>query len=89
MKRLVFLLLTIVSVTNTKAQEQTFTHAFDSIFQYVNRADATTGILYNRTLPFSGLYKFSVPDTANSNVFMQAYSELYNAAFINTSKITV
>ena len=83
------ILLTMISVTTLKAQESTFTQMFDSVFYHVSKTDATTGILYNRVLPFSGLARFTLTDTSNFNVFWQAYSELYEAAFINTSKITV
>ena len=87
MKKNITFLLIIISATILKAQEQTFTQIFDSVFQYVNKADASTGILYNRVVPFSGLYKFTVPDTANSEIFKQAYSELYEAAFLPASRL--
>jgi hypothetical protein len=71
------------------AQEQTFTQAIDSVFQFVSRDDVATGILYNRVIPFSGLYKFSASDTSNAGVFKQAYDELYNAALYNNYKVIV
>ena len=84
MRKNQFLALTciIISATTLKAQEQTFTQMFDSVFQHVSRVDATTGILYNRVLPFSNLKQFSSsnPDTANMYQFLHGYSELYNAA---------
>ncbi|MDR0205722.1 MAG: hypothetical protein LBI45_00445, partial [Bacteroidales bacterium] len=83
MKRIItFLLITAVFIVGKlQAQEQPFTQIIDSIFQHVSRVDATTGILYNRVLPFSGLCRFVVPDTSNSEMFKQAYSELYEATF--------
>ena len=83
MKKNLLFLLTVVSISATalQAQNQSFTQSFDSVFQYVNRVDARTGILYNRVIPFSRLYRFQQPDTANATIFIQAYSELYKAAF--------
>jgi hypothetical protein len=84
MKKIFFLLViaTILSVNTIVAQEeQTFTEMFDSVFQHVSRTDATTGILYNRVFPLSGMYRFTQTDTANSDIFMHAYQELYDACF--------
>jgi len=83
MKRTIIILLLAVSATTLKAQEQTFTQMFDSVFQYVSRADATTGILYNRVIPFSNLTQFSGnnPDTVDMYRFLYGFHELYNAAF--------
>ena len=83
MKKLSFLVLffTIISASNLQAQ-QGFTELFDSVFVNIGRSDATTGILYDRVLPFSNLKQFSSsnPDTANMYQFLHGYSELYNAA---------
>jgi len=83
MKKITIILLITITVIALKAQEQTLTQMFDSVFQHVNRTDATTGILYERVLPFSALHKFTgnTPDTANYDRFMQAYFEMYHAAF--------
>ena len=71
--------------------EKTFTESFDSVFQNISRADATTGILYNRSIPFAQLYNFnsnvSSVDTSNSKHFMRAYRELYDAAFQSFAKL--
>ena len=82
MKKLTTILLILVLATTLNAQNQTFTEMIDSIFQHVSRVDATTGILYNRVLPFSNIKQFSGcnPDTANMYQFLHGYSELYNAA---------
>jgi len=87
MKRIIIILLITITATTLQAQEQTFTQMYDSVFMNVSRVDATTGILYNSVIPFSGLYKFTEPDTANSEIFIQAYNELYNAAFLPFSRL--
>jgi hypothetical protein len=66
--------------------EQTYTESFDSVFQYVSRTQATTGILYERVVPFANLLNFNSNlnasvDTSSYYHFAQAYSELYRAAF--------
>jgi hypothetical protein len=38
-------------------------------------------------LPFSGLSKFTQPDTTNADIFVQAYSELYEAAFVPAARL--
>jgi hypothetical protein len=83
MKKQLFFLFTVISIINVSvhAQEQTFTQMFDSVFRYVSRTDATTGILYNRVLPFSRLARFTVTDTANATVF-KVYSELQRVALV-------
>lgn len=60
MKKIYFLALviTVISVTNSQAQ-QGFTDLFDSAFVNINRTEATTGILYDRVIPFANLTKFS------------------------------
>ncbi|MDR1345904.1 MAG: GPI inositol-deacylase, partial [Bacteroidales bacterium] len=91
MKKFSIFLLILISVFTLQAQSEEFTHMFDSVFQHVSRAEATTGILYNRVLPFSGLYRFSTvrarQDTANAEVFKQACRELYEAAFIPAARL--
>ncbi|GHV34408.1 hypothetical protein FACS1894178_1850 [Bacteroidia bacterium] len=92
-KHLIFTVAVLILTGNLlKAQEQTFTQMFDSVFQYVSRTDATTGILYNRVLPFSGFStKYcnnDVNDTANSSLFFQAYMEMYNSSFLPTNALS-
>jgi len=90
MRKFSFLVLicTIISTSNLQAQ-QGFTEFFDSLFVNISRSDATTGILYERVLPFSNLRQFSGNnlDTANRHRFLQAYSELYDAAFDITKQL--
>jgi len=89
MKNLFILLLTIISVLQINAQ-QSYTEMIDSIFQYVSRDNATTGILYERVLPFSAFHRFAGnrSDTASYERFIQSYSELYNAAFDSTKRLS-
>jgi hypothetical protein len=56
MKKIIPILLIFSLVTVSKAQEQTFSQAIDSIFQHVSRVDATTGILYNRVISIFSAY---------------------------------
>jgi hypothetical protein len=53
MKKIITILLITISATALKAQNQTFAQMIDSIFQFVSKVDASTGILYNRVLPRS------------------------------------
>jgi hypothetical protein len=64
-----------------------YTEAFDNAFRNISRVEVTTGILYERVLPFARLYNFNsniypLVDTSNLDHFIQAYSELYEAAFL-------
>ena len=88
MRKFSFLSLILIATSSLQAQWG-FTEAFDSVFVNISRTDATTGILYERVLPFSNLKQFSGnnPDTANGERFLQAYSELYNAAFDSTKRL--
>jgi len=48
----IFLAINITTVATLPPQqpvERTFTKSFDSVFQNISRADATTGILYERS----------------------------------------
>lgn len=55
------------------------------MFTHVSRTDATTGILYERVLPFGNLTHYNSlagnPDTSNYSHFLRAYNELYRATF--------
>ena len=80
MKKNLFLMLTLsIFLTNNLQAQQDFTEAFDNIFVNISLTDATTGVLYDRVIPFANLK--SKPDTADMYLFLQAYSELYEAAF--------
>jgi hypothetical protein len=89
MKKTIILTAFAVCISITYAQS--FTEAFDSVFQNISRVDASTGILYERVIPFAQLYnynsKVSPVDTSNSVHFMQAHFELYNAAFQPSAKL--
>jgi len=82
--------ITLLS-TNIIQVERTYTERFDSVFSVVSRVQATTGILYERLVPFAQLQKFNSNvysvDTSNAKHFIQGYSELYNAAFQSFAKL--
>lgn len=84
-KNILLVALTILSVS---VKAQTYTQAFDSVFFHISRADATSGILYERVLPFGNLTNFNsqiaAPDTSNYSHFLRAYRELYYATFNST-----
>ena len=85
MKNLLLYLTIVLLVAMIPAKAQTYTDAIDSIFSHVSRADATTGILYERVLSFGNLTKYdsriAFPDTSNFSHLLRAYSEIYRAAF--------
>ena len=54
-------------------------------------ADATTGLLYDRVVPFANLPAFNSRrnpnvDTIDASIFLQGYFELYNAAIVPTGR---
>lgn len=68
---------------------QSYTQAFDSVFQHVDLSHTSTGILYERVLPISNLinYVTNIPhplDTCNYWQFIMAYDEIYRAGANNT-----
>ena len=76
-------------MATTYAQNSSFfdyTESFDYVFRNVSRTDATTGILYERVVPFSSLYNFNsnmypYVDTSNAEHFLLSYHHLYKASF--------
>lgn len=84
MKKIVTLLGLVFNLTLVSAQ-QTYTEYFDSKFANISKTDATTGILYDCIVPFSGLDQFNpdevTVDTSNAKHFIQAYRELHRIAF--------
>jgi len=70
MKKIIPILLFIILPIILKAQKE-YTQMIDTVFQDVSRIDATTGILYDRVLPFSNIKQFSGnnPDTEDNNTF--------------------
>lgn len=82
MKKLIISFLIIIAFAGTSAQN--YTQAFDSVFQHVDLTNTSTGILYERVLPFSNLvsYVTNIPhpvDTCDYWQFIMAYDELYHA----------
>ena len=76
MKRLSLILgMTMITLSMYAQREQTYTEEFDSLFIYVSKTQATTGILYDRVVPFADLESFnsnvnSLLDTSNFHHFI-------------------
>ncbi|MDR0205724.1 MAG: hypothetical protein LBI45_00455 [Bacteroidales bacterium] len=89
MKRL-FSLLLFICIFSVKAQN-TFTETFDEIFKNISRTEATTGILYERVLPFARLQNFnsffSLFYTSRSEYFIREYSESQNAGLDDNNQL--
>lgn len=66
---------------------QSYKYVADSLFYHLDKSGVTTNILYDRVFPLANLHSFNKlqPDTASNKHFRQAYAELYNAAYNNTS----
>jgi Secretion system C-terminal sorting domain/Putative serine esterase (DUF676) len=61
-----------------------YTQSMDSLLNYVNKAPITTGILYDRVMPFAKLDMLKLngsTTTSNYQNFIQSWSELYRAAY--------
>jgi hypothetical protein len=85
MKKIFFILIITVYTCSLHAQQiQTYTEMFDSLLIHISRTDASTGVLYDRVVPFANITDFTVYptlDTSQKQYFIQSYSELYRAAF--------
>lgn len=70
--------------------EPTFTQEVDHLFQHLNKSHINTGLLYDRVFPFARLDLFGqfAPDTANADLFIQAYSELRHSSYAVSSLLT-
>lgn len=82
MKRHIITFLIVTAFASASAQS--YTQAFDSVFQYVDLSHTSTGILYERVLPFSNLvsYVTNIPhaaDMSDYRQFAKAYDELSRA----------
>jgi hypothetical protein len=75
MRKIIILIILLTNVSIMHAQS--FTEIFDSVFSNISRTEATTGILYERVIPFARLQNFnskvSSVDTSNSTHFIQSY----------------
>jgi len=62
----------------------------DQLFQYLDKTNVTTGVLYDRSAAVTSLYKFNETnsDTSYYELHLQAYSELYHGTYTNTSLIS-
>lgn len=78
MKRKIFTLLVCVLLsTFIYSQERTYTTVFDSLYSNVKFDTLSTGILYNRTFPWSNLERFSnTLDTTDAKHLRDSYREL-------------
>ncbi len=85
MKKNLFIIFLLFSPVFVFAQ--TFKQIADSLFFHLDKSGVTTGILYDRIYPLAGLHQFNKTqaDTASNKHFRQVYSELFNAAYSNTS----
>ena len=82
MKRLnIISILLILVGLEVKAQNQTYTQMFDSLFTNVSYGAVVSGILYDRVANMSDLDMFNqqTTDTSSYSHFIQAYSELHRA----------
>ena len=81
-----YILTAFMLCASSVTKAQSFSETIDEFFRNISRADATTGILYERIIPFAQLLNFNshvAPvDTSNNEHFIQAYSELYDATFL-------
>ncbi|WP_255474061.1 DNRLRE domain-containing protein [Pontibacter qinzhouensis] len=78
-------------VTYTSPSGLTFTQETDQLFQHLNKTPITTGILYDRVVPFTRLDLFGQPlqlNTADREYFRQAYSELRGATYGTSSLLS-
>lgn len=82
-----FFALCFVWEANAQAGYDTlpYTSLADFRIQYLNKAEITSGILYDRSYPVANVDRFKTQlntlDTSGPRHFLQAYYELYNAAY--------
>jgi hypothetical protein len=60
-----------------------FNYTADSLLQHLNKAAITTGVLYDRVFPAASLHALNVSeaDTTDHKYFLEAYSEMFSAAY--------
>ena len=82
MKKAILILVYLVVSIALKAQIDTTTYAgrVDYSMQYINKADISSGILYDRVMKISGIEEKKATDIITHSNFRQAYYELYNAS---------
>jgi len=64
-------------------QDKSYTQGFDSITAQLNKTKITTGTLYNRVIPWANLTMFTDTTKVSTEVFYQAWFEIYNATYEN------
>ena len=91
MKKYCMLLLgQLILFSALKAQDNiTYTKMADSLLSPVSKTQIATGILYDRVAPFAALHSFKNTDTSSYWHFIQAYSELYTAAYNNAGMMKI
>ena len=57
-KFILFLAMTFIFLSLHAQAGQTYTEMFDGVFSVVSRTQATTGILYERVVPFANLTNY-------------------------------
>ncbi|MFT3948485.1 MAG: T9SS type A sorting domain-containing protein [Agriterribacter sp.] len=89
MKKHYLILLGLLMICSALFSQQTMTYTkmADSLLFPISKTQITTGILYDRVVPFASLHSFKNTDTSFYSHFIQAYSELYAAAYNNTSML--
>jgi len=91
MKKVIFLFTVFCCLCRLSAIAQSYTQSVDSLFIHLNKSVITTGILYDRALPFASvnLVNKYQPDTTNHGYFIEAYNEMYNSAYSHTGWIVL
>ncbi|ADR22429.1 hypothetical protein MATR_37250 [Marivirga tractuosa] len=63
-------------------EKSRYIQKMDSVFEDLDKTKISTGILYDRVPSFANIEQFNKAyDTANFNLFRQAWSELYRASY--------
>ncbi|WP_419802358.1 T9SS type A sorting domain-containing protein [Mucilaginibacter sp.] len=88
-KILLFVLVILASLTVRSQTLKDYTQTADSCFSNLNKSGITTGILYDRIYPLAALPIFNqnYADTSSKVHLIQAYSELFYAAYSNAGMI--
>lgn len=85
MKKVLHCLLCLIFASALHAQKsdtsKTYVQTMDSLFSEIDKRLITTGILYDRVVPFARLDEFQPNDTSGFNHFRQAWSELNRASY--------
>lgn len=81
MKKLLTVSMVIFMLTMFNNPILSQTSDLDAMLTNVNQSSVTSGIIYERVMPFANLYNYNQAfDTATLGYFEQAFSELYRAS---------